>query len=433
MASDVITDPYWWDAAPPRRLDPAPVGDACDAVVVGAGYTGLSAALTLARAGRTVQVFDRQRPGEGASSRNGGMASGNIRSSFGALAKAYGLERAKAIYGEGARARVWLTEFIAAEGIDCDLVPVGRVTGGIHPEDYDGFCREADLLNQHLDLGAQVLDRNGVRDEIGNELYYSGMLRPDIGGLHPAKYVSGLLDSVLAAGVPVHGETAVLGLRRDGDAFEVKTARGTVRARDVVMATNGYTDGVDPWLRRRLVPAKSRIVATAPLSPNLVKKLIPNGRMLGETRKLYHYFRPSPDGTRILMGGREAGANATPAQATDMLRRDLAMIFPELADVEITHSWNGNVAFNMDFLPRLFVKDGVHYAVGYCGSGVVWASWLGRKAALRLLGDPEGDSAFACDRPTAVPVPLYDGNPWFLPLAFTWFSLQDRFKFLRNL
>jgi len=432
VTSDVRTDPYWWEAAPPRRLDPAPVAEACDVAVVGAGYTGLSAALTIARAGRSVQVFDRQRPGEGASSRNGGMASGHLRTSFGKMIQTAGLERAKAVYGEGAEAREFLHKFIAEEGIECDLQSTGRVAGAFHPEHVDHFRRESELLNTHLGLETRVLDRQQVRDEIGNELYHGGMLHPDIGGLHPAKYVDGLLERVLDAGAAVHGETAINGVRRDGDAFELDSARGRVRARDVIMATNGYTDHVDPWLCRQLVPAMSRIVATEPLSPNLIKKLIPQGRMLGETRRIYHYFRTSPDGKRILMGGRETGTGQNPALATENLRRDMIEIFPDLAEVDITHSWNGTVAFNLDFLPRLFVRDGIHYSVGYCGSGVVWATWLGRKAALRLLGDAEGDSAFACDRPTPVPVPFYSGNPWFLPATFAWFRLQDRFKFLRG-
>ena len=211
----------------------------------------------------------------------------------------------------------------------------------------------------------------------------------------------------------------------EADGFRVRTARGEVKARDVIVGTNGYTDGAQGWLRRRLVPVTSRIIATEPLSENLMRHLIPKGRSIVETRKLYRYYRPSPDGQRLLIGGRESAFSRDPSVNTDHVKAGLTEIFPELKDVRLTHSWSGYVAFNRDELPRLFERDGIHYAAGYCGSGTVWARWLGMKAALKVLGAPEAKTAFACDPPK--PVPLYWGKPWFLPAAMAWFGLQDRY------
>jgi glycine/D-amino acid oxidase-like deaminating enzyme len=418
------SEPYWWEAAAPPDTPGETVSPECDAVIVGAGYAGLGAALELARAGRSVQVFDSQRPGEGASSRNGGIASGNLRVGFGELARKRGLDEAKAIYAEGVEARDDLARFIEEEGIDCDFRLSGRFTGAVTPAHYDALSREVDLLNTHLDIGAYGVPRAAQHKEIGSDLFHGGIVRPDMGGLHPAKLHLGMMAVAARAGVRVLGNTAVLGIRRDGDRFEARTARVTVRARDVVVTTNGYTDGADRWLRRRLVPAASRIIATEPLDGELLRGLLPNGRMCGTTRRLYNYFRPSPDGTRILFGGRDRTGGRDPARATARLRAELAAVFPQLTDVGITHSWAGNVAFNLDHLPRLFDHGGIHYAAGFCGSGVVWARWLGGKAAQRILGDARGHSAFAGRPPQAIP--LYAGDPWFLPAAVGWFAMRDR-------
>lgn len=424
------SEPYWWEAAELPETPDEPVSPECDAVVVGAGYAGLGAALELARAGRSVQLFDRQRPGEGASSRNGGIASGNLRTSFGDLIGTKGLERAKAIYREGIEARDDLGRFIEEERIDCDFRLAGRFTGAVTPAHHEAQKREVDLLNTHLDLGARCVARDAQHSEVNSEIFHGGVVRPDIGGLHPAKFQLGFLSVATAAGVRIHGRTAVLAIRRGGKGFEVLTERGGVRARDIVVATNGYTDGCDPWLRRRLVPAASRIIATEPLGAAVVRSLIPNGRMLGTTRRLYNYFRPSPDGRRILFGGRDRTGGQDPARATARLHGELAAIFPQLGEVRISHSWAGNVAFNLDHLPRLFLHDGIHYAAGFCGSGLVWARWLGRKAAQNILGDSSCRSAFEGRPPHAIP--FYAGKPWFLPAAVGWFAMRDRLDMAAN-
>ena len=332
---------------------------------------------------------------------------------FGKMADAMGLETALKIYREGKMAREGLEAFVTSENIECDFQPVGRFTGAIHASHYETQGREADRLNKHLGIDAEMISKSDQHKEVGSDLYHGGMLRPDIAGLHPAKLHSGLMDRAIKAGVTIHGETAVKGIRRDGDGFEVETARGRVKATHAIVATNGYTDNSDRWLRRRLVPVPSRIIATQPLPTETMARLMPKRRMLGETRQLYHYFRPSPDGTRILFGGRERiwrNENGNPAAG---LHADLGEIFPELANVPLSHSWHGFVAYNMDYLPRLFERDGVHYATGFCGSGVVWAWWLGSKLGFKLVGDSKADTAFSCEPPGAIP--FYTGTPLVPP------------------
>lgn len=424
------TDPYWWEAAPPRTLPQVPFAPVCDVVIVGAGYTGVSAAMTLARAGRSVQVFDKMRPGEGASTRNGGIASGNLRPGYDELAKKFGEERAKAIQTEAKVAREDLADFIRRENIDCDFKMTGRFSGASNAADYEGLAREAERLTKQLGVEAYAVPRFEQQSVLGTDFYHGGMVRNDIGGLHPAKLHAGMLRVAQESGAVVHGETAVEKVRATGAKFEVTTVRGVVTCDHVITGTNGYTDQSDKWLRRRLVPVRSRIIATAPLSDNLMRQLMPKGVMCSETRKLHYYYRPSPDGRRILFGGRDGTIAGDPEWPTASLQRALTDIFPILNDVEVTHTWYGHVAMNRDMIPRIFSKDGVRYAAGYCGSGVVWARWAGQKAAQQILGLPEAKSALDMRPPPAVP--LFNGTAWFMPGVFAWMTLQDRISALRR-
>lgn len=252
----------------------------------------------------------------------------------------------------------------------------------------------------------------------------------DIGGLHPAKLHRGMLELAQAAGAVVHGNTAVCGIRSDGRDHEVGTDRGTARARDVIVAVNGYADASDKWLRRRLVPVRSRMIATEPLSPNLMGELMPRRMVCSETRQLHYYYRPSPDGRRILFGGRDGTIAGDPDWPAENLRRALVDIFPVLESTRITHTWYGHVAMNRDMVPRIFGRSGIRYAAGYCGSGVVWARWAGDKAARQILGDPDAESALDFRPPPAVP--LFNGTPWFMPAVYRWMTLQDRMSRRRS-
>ena len=418
------SQPYWWDAAPPRSLPPAPVAPTCDVAIVGAGYTGLSAAIALARAGRSVQVFDKQRPGEGASTRNGGITSGNIRPSHASLLRRLGQARADAIFAEAKTAREDLYRFIAEEAIDCDFSQVGRFSGAATPAAYEAGAREAERLRRTLGIEAYAVSRSEQRGWLGSDYFHGGSVRMDIGGIDPAKLFAEMLRLALAAGAVVHGETAVTGIRADGDQHEVATSHGATRARHVITGSNGYTDGSDKWLRRRLVPVRSRIIATGPISPNLMNVLMPRRMMVSDSRASHYYYRPSPDGTRVLFGGRDATIAGDPTWPNAMLRDAMLQVFPELADTPITHSWFGSVAMNRDMVPRIFSRRGVRYAAGYCGSGTVWARWVGQKAAWQILDEDRGQSALDFRPPAAVP--FYNGTPWFMPAVFGWMTFKDR-------
>jgi len=417
-------DVFWWATAPLAALERVPVAPASDAVIVGAGYTGLAAAIRLARAGRSVQVFDRLHPGEGASTRNGGITSGNLRPGLAELTRRFGEQRACDILAEAKAAREDLYRFIDEEKVACDFALTGRFSGAATVGDYEALAREAETLQRKFGIEAYAVPKQEQSAFLGTQFYHGGSVRMDVGGLHPAKLHAAMLRMALAAGVTVHGHTAFLGVRSDGDRYEVATARGRVRARDVVVAVNGYADSSDRWVRRRLVPVRSRIIATAPLSPNLMAELMPRRMMCTETRNLHYYYRPSPDGGRILFGGRDGTIAGDPTWPTESLRSALVDIFPVLDGTDITHSWFGHVAMNRDMIPRIFTRRAVRYAAGYCGSGVVWARWAGDKVAKQILDDPSGRSALDFRPPRAVP--LIAGKPWFMPAVFGWLRLKDK-------
>lgn len=422
--------PYWWEAAPIVPLPPKPLANKLDVAIVGAGYAGLSAGLVLAREGRSVAAFDAMNPGEGASSRNGGVTSGTIRPDYATIARRFGEEKAIAIEAEGKIAREFLYDFIKTEGIDCDFRLVGAFRGALGYNQYETMARSAEALAKRLGIEFHAVPHAEQRNYVGTDFYRGGTVRMDIGGLHPAKFHAELLRVALASGLTVHSSTPVAAIQREGDGFRVVTSAGTVQARQVLVCTNGHTDDANPFLRRRLVPVRARIIATEELAPEVMARLMPKLMMMGENRQLGFYYRPSPDGRRIILGGRDSSRVGDPAAPTIRLRNGLVEIFPELEKVRLSHSWFGNVAMNRDMIPRIFEKNGVVYATGFCGSGVVWAPWVGMRAAHKLMG--HGDKArTAFDfRPPAA-IPLYRGNPWFLPAIIKGYALQDRIAWWR--
>ncbi|WP_138467159.1 FAD-binding oxidoreductase [Poseidonocella sp. HB161398] len=418
------SDPYWWEAARPAPQAEAPLPERADVVIVGAGYAGLGAAIPLARAGRSVVVLEAQDPGYGASSRNGGITSGNLRPSLSDLAARFGEAGGAAIEMESKAAREDLWRFIEEEQIDCDFQLTGRFSGALTPAEYETKARAAEALAKRLGIESYAVPKEQVRGHIDTDFYCGGEVRMDIGGLHPAKFVAGMLRVARAAGAEIHGRTPVTAMTPQEGGHLVETARGSIRAREVIVCTNGYTDKGDPWLRQRLVSVRSRIIATEPLAPEVMARLFPTRMMMSDGRKLSYYYRPSPDFTRVLFGGRDSTLAGEPSGPTRHLARQLAMIFPELEGVGLTHSWQGHVAMNRDMLPRVFDHQGRHYATGFCGSGVVWARWAGQKAALALLGETAGETAFRFRAPKLVPV--IGGKAWFMPGVFAWYGAQDR-------
>ena len=214
-------------------------------------------------------------------------------------------------------------------------------------------------------------------------------------------------------------------IEKIGNLFRVTSKCGVIEAREVVVATSGYTDKVSPWHRRRVIPIGSYIISTELLEESLVDQLIPKDRVITDTRKLVVYYRASPDRKRILFGGRVSLNETDPDKCVEPLHKKLVEIFPQLHKSKVSHSWMGFVGFTFDHMPHTGNREGIHYSMGYCGSGISLASYFGTKLGQRIAGIAEGDTILT--ELKFQTRPLYSGNPWFLAPSILFYRLMDRF------
>jgi len=415
---------FWQDdvALPTAAMAPLPAR--VDVLVVGSGYTGLAAARETALAGRSTLVLDAGPLGGGCSSRNGGQVAFSIKPEHADLASRHGKAIADGIYREGLQAVADLRARATGGELECDWRDVGTVIGAHTRRHYESLVRWAERQPRGLEMPYEVVPEARLREAVDSPLYRGGVVFPNDAAVHPARLLIAMHRQAADAGAQLRDHCEVRAIARDGDELEVATAAGTVRARRVLVATNGYTGAFSPWHRRRVFPIGSYIAATEPLDPALVRRLIPQGRNLGDTRRVVIYVRPSPDGRRILFGGRAAAGETDIARCVPRLRAMLAQVFPALADAGITHAWMGFVGFTFDTLPHLGERDGVYHCIGYCGQGIPSATYYGRKAGLWMADRPGGESVL---RNLPFPSrPYYAGRPWFLPPAVVAYRLLDR-------
>ena len=394
VAADAV--PLWWADAPRFEAPDihAPPPARADVVVVGSGNTGLGAALALARAGCRTVVLERHDIGWGASSRAGGMLGDIVKPGFTALETRFGTARAVAMMREGRAALAGILALIEGEGIDCDLQRTGRFTGAMEPAHLDTMRREIDALSRHFEIDATIVTREGQRDHVGSDLFHGGRFVPGHAAVNPAKLTLGLARLAAARGTAFRARCPVLEVERRAGRWVVGTTRGTIEADAVIVATNGYTDGAFPDHARWVVPAASHIVATEPVSPNLMAQLLPGLRMVTDTRAVPSYFRASPDGTRIYFGGRAGSERADPGRVGARLARRLVATFPELRGTRIEAAWSGIFALSLAPVPQIGGQHGLYHALCYSGSGLSMSVHLGGKAAAKALGLEEGRTAF---------------------------------------
>ncbi|REF86525.1 glycine/D-amino acid oxidase-like deaminating enzyme [Methylovirgula ligni] len=422
--------PYWWEAAPPENGKDTPLPQKVDVVIAGSGFTGLSAALTLAREGRRVVVVDAGVPGFGASTRNGGqVGSGNQKFRVKTLIAMKGERKAVELLHEGVEMLDGIERLIQREHIDCDFTRCGRFRGAMRPEHYEAMARDMKDLRRYADVESEMIPRAEQRKEIGTDLFYGGSLLPQDASLHPGRYHAGLLARVRDVGGLVRANAAVKDIVSEKNRHLVRFDGFDVEARDVIVATNGYTKNVGPFFAKRIVPVVSAQIATGPIPPELFDTLFPKRRVFGNSNRVFFYFRPAPGEYRLIWGGRSSHiARRGSAAAYAHLASDLLRAFPELGEIKLSHAWDGTIGYTFDEFPHLGrTVDGIHYAMGYCGTGVSRATHFGRKIALQLLGKPEGESAFSdLSFPSH---PLHFAAKRAVPLIETWYRLRDTGNF----
>jgi len=417
-------EPYWWKAARPQEEPADPLPEGCDVAIVGSGITGLNAALPLARAGRSVLVLEAGALGQGASSRNAGYVGRTLKHRFSNLIETVGLDRAIGIYRELQAAFEAVASTIREERIECGFAVRGRFIPAPSPAHYEGLAREFEAQARHLGVEFAMVPKAEQHRELGTERYHGGAVVPDLAGLHPALYHAGLLRSAKAAGVRFAPHAPVSSILGAEDGCSLVTGRGTLRARDVIVATNGYTGRSTPWFARRLVPFDAYMVATEPLAPEAMDRVLPTRRTCIDWNNDALYIRPSPDLSRVLFGGLTGTRLGDLRDKAARLEASLKRTFPDLRDAALAHVWHGRCAATFDMFPHLKREGPVTYVGGYCFAGVPLGTWLGRKAALGILGSPEANTIFSeIDFPS---LPLHRGGSWFVPAVMVYYRWQDR-------
>ncbi len=418
--------PYWWEVAPrPDLGPPADLPARTDVAVIGGGYTGVSAARTLARAGINVTVLERATLGWGASTRNGGFVLPGFKRGAVELVRRHGAVAARDLHDASVEAVRYLQQFVAAEAPDCDYQPSGHLLLAAKPAHYAAMAREHEVLAKVFQHETELVPPERLhKEELIASAYHGALLDPLGGGINPAKLFWALAASARRAGARLVEEVDVLRVRRATGVFMLHTNRGDVMARDVIVATNGYSGPVVPALRRRVVPVGSYLIATAPLGPSVARQLLPRNRVVSDTRNLLSYFRVSAD-TRMLFGGRVSFGQVRGFDGPRKLIETMCDLFPRLLGTDVDYHWSGKVAMTMDQLPHAGEYHGLRYAMGYNGHGVALATYLGARVGQSLAGGddlkPFGDRAFRA-------VPLYFGRPWFLPMVGAYYKVKDKIR-----
>ena len=421
--------PFWLDTISAPATDAsAPLPETVDVAVIGGGFTGLSAALALARSGAKVAVLEAETFGWGASSRNGGMVLTGLKKGPETLIARYGLETARRLYAASLASIDCVEQIVKAESIACDFSRTGHLEVAVKPKHFDGFVRSAELIAREFKHSLRVVDKKDLRAEIGSAIYHGGLVDETSAGVNPARYVSGLRQAAARAGAQLHDHTRVESIeRRPGNAaYRLTTSRGSLGTRAVFVATSGYTSNATPALQKRIVPVGSYIIVTEPLSEDLARIASPRDRMIYDSKNFLYYYRLTPD-RRMLFGGRAAffpETVNTVRKSAEILRQGMLSVYPILRDVQVEYVWGGTLDFAFDIMPHAGEMDGLFYALGYAGHGVAMATYLGSKMAAVISGDRHANPFDGLPFPRA-PLGLYNGRPWFLPLGAAWYKFLD--------
>ncbi len=423
--------PFWLDTTSlPAGAPSVPLPETVDVAVIGGGFTGLSAALALARRGARVAVLETETFGWGASSRNGGMVLTGLKKGPETLIARYGLEVARRLYAASIASIDCVEQIVKEEGIACDFSRTGHLEVAVKVKHFEGFERSAELIAREFKHTLRVVEKKDLQQEIGSGIYHGGLVDETSAGVNPARYVGGLRQAATRAGAQLHDRTRVEKIERRagnaGTAYRVTTSRGALDSRAVFVATSGYTGNATPALQRRIVPIGSYIIVTEPLREALAATVSPRDRMIYDSKNFLYYFRLTPD-RRMLFGGRAAffpeTAN-TVRKSAEILCKGMLCVYPILRDVQIEYVWGGTLDFAFDIMPHAGELDGLFYALGYAGHGVAMATYLGAKMAAVISGDRHANPFEGLPFPRA-PLGLYNGRPWFLPLGAAWYKFLD--------
>ena len=419
-------DSYWLDTAPEFR-DGAqgPVEGHSDVVVIGGGFTGLSAALELATRRVSVTLLEAGRIAGQASGRNGGQCNTGVAQDFAALAASVGLEQARGFYRAYESAVQTVEAIVTQHRIDCDFVRCGKLKLAAKPKHFDKLARTYEVLHREVDQDIELIEPARTRSEVGSDAFHGGLLQRNGAQMHMGKFGVGLAQSAARHGARIFENAAVTRTKHmDGGRYEITSTRGVIRADKVLVATGPSRQGPLQWFQQRMAPVGSVIVVTEPLSQTRLDALFPHRRNYVTSLNIGNYFRVTPD-NRLLWGGRARFAMSDPrsdAKSGQVLQANLARYFPELGGTRIDYCWGGLVDMTVDRLPRAGQHDGLYYSMGYSGHGVQMSTHMGRVMADVMEGRAGANPWRALPWP---PVPAHAARRWMLPLVGAYYRIQD--------
>jgi glycine/D-amino acid oxidase-like deaminating enzyme len=346
------------------------------------------------------------------------------------LIRRYGKQAVERMYVASMESIDCVEQIIREERIDCNFSRCGHLEVAVKQAHFDLYEKSAALIKREFNHELRIISKSELRQEIGTDIYHGGLVDEKSAGLHPARYVVGLAYAVQRAGAGLFEQTRVRSVEREANTgprrFRVHTQRGTLAAREVLLASGAYTTDATPSLRRKVIPIGSYIIATEPLPEDLARELSPRNRMIYDSKHFLYYYRLTPD-SRMLFGGRAAFFPAnenTVRQSAEILRRGMIAVYPQLRGAKVEYVWGGTLDFTFDVMPHAGKIEDLYFALGYAGHGVAAATWFGKKLAGILCGDPS-DIPFDGIRFPNAPIGLRSGSTWALPLAGAYYKLLD--------
>jgi glycine/D-amino acid oxidase-like deaminating enzyme len=430
---------FWLDTVEIPQPLQREFSERVDVAVIGSGYTGLSAARTLAKSGANVAVFDSQTVGWGASSRNGGMVLTGLKLPVATLIARYGKEPTAQMYAASLASIDFVEKLVLEERIACDFARSGHLEVACKPKHFDDFRHSAEATAREFGHQQRLVSKDQLQSEIGSTIYHGGLVDEASAGLNPARYVAGLARAAERAGAAIFELARVEEIQREGArGWRIATPRGTLRAKEVFVATSGYTSRVTPALQKKIIPIGSYIIVTEILPEALATELSPRNRMIYDSKNYLYYYRLTPD-RRMLFGGRAAffpETASTIRRSADLLHQGMLSVYPQLQNTKTEYVWGGTLDFAFDIMPHAGQLDGLYFSLGYAGHGVAMSTYLGDKIAQSILksgGESPSRieslirdaSPFAAIPFPGAPLGLYNGRPWFLPVVGAWYKFLD--------
>lgn len=394
----------------------------CSVAIVGAGYTGLHAAVHLASEGQTPVVLEAGEIGHGASGRNGGQVVPGLKHDPETLLR-LGPSGERLVDFAGSCAEKTF-EFIRANALDCDASQTGWVQPAVTPTQLDIVLRRAEQWRRIAGVDTRILDRDEVRDITGTNAYLGGWIDPRGGRIQPLSYARELGRLAIGKGAQIHTRSPVESLARKNGGWLLRSNGYEVTARNVIIATNGYRQPLLPELHRSIFPSHSVQIATEPLDATRRSEILPAGLPVSDSRRLLKYFRFDADG-RFIIGGRGSFGDDDSGRHFAGLRAFAQKIFPQLEGVRWEHRWAGKIALTLDHLPHVHNPErGLYAALGYNGRGVALASQTGILLGRLVQGMPHHESPLPVTDIRRIPLHIFRRPA--LEAAVAWYRLLDQ-------